>query len=329
MIKDYKELNDKEKFILQNNNVVVYEMIDGLRFKVVFSDSGYIIKTAKGKVIDEVDCIVNSFYRDLIEHIAVVITKARLVSVLKHFGNCEAQFIYIPQKRYNVVSYDNYNKKRIVFCSLYTQDKSKLDELEFYHIFDDVVENVPYVYSHHNGIESYDINYLCNGNTFTGNDVSNIEALILESGKVRCKVVVNSTKTNIDPTTKKIYRDTVIEDFAKVMSDVNLDDMCGPNESYVDCICNLFYDYVNRTDIRSKLYIDEEDLLPPSMNNVGDIDVDVLPPTAKLICVNKLHMNILRLLLVTFNTDNVHKFDSFSEPVKEILHRIFYKINSE
>ena len=329
MIKNFKDLNDKEKKILQNNRVVVSEMIDGLRFKIMFSDSGYVLKTAKGKVIDEIDCIVNSFYKELMDYMRSVVTKTRLVNVLKHFGPCEAQFIYVPKRTYNMVSYNNYQKKRVVFCYLYTQDKSKLDPLNFYHLFDDVVENVPVVAVHPNGIESYSVNDLCQGKTFTGNSTDNIEALILESGKVKCKVVVNDTTTSIDPTTKKIYRDTVIEDFAKVMSDVNLDEMCAPEESYVDCICNLFYDYVNRTDIQSKLYIDPEDLLPPSVNNVGDIDLDVLPPTAKIICSNKLHMNVLRLLLVTFNTENVHKFDTFSEPVKKSLYRIFYKINNE
>lgn len=329
MIKNYNDLNDKEKSILKNNRVVVSEMIDGLRFKVMFSDSGYVLKTAKGKVIDEIDCIVNSFYRELTEHMSNIITKHRMITVVKHFGKCEAQFIYIPQQKYNVISYNNYDKKRVVFCSLFTQDKELLNESLFYNIFSDAIENFPIV-DEHNGIDdSFSINDMCRKETFTGNSIDDIEALILESGKLRCKVVINDTHVDIDPTTKKIYRDSIIEDFAKVMSDVDIDSLFGYDDSYVDCICNMFYEYINKTDIRNKVYIDAEDLLPPSMCNVGDLDIDVLPSTAKLICSNKFNMNVLRLLLVTFNTENYHKFDGFSEPVKIILSNILKKINAE
>ena len=329
MIKNYKDLTDKEKSILRNNKVVVSEMIDGLRFKVAFSDSGYVLKTAKGKVIDEIDCIVNPFYNELVEHMSGIITKNRLVDVIKHFGNCEAQFIYIPQNTYNVISYDNYTKKRLVYCSLFTQNKDLLDTVNFFHIFENDVENMPVIAVHDGINESFSVAELCRNKTFTGNSVEDIEAIILESGKVRCKIVVNDTRVNIDPTTKKIYRDIIIEDFAKVMKDVDVDSIFNEDDSYVDCICNMFYEYINKTDIRNKVYIETEDLLPPSMNNAGDMNLENLPSTAKLICSNKFNMNVLRLLLVTFNTENYHKFNTFPEPVTVVLNKILKKINGE
>jgi transcriptional regulator with XRE-family HTH domain len=109
---------------------------------------------------------------------------------------------------------------------------------------------------------------------------------------------------------------------------ISWEEKLSDDDSYVDCICKLFYDYINRTDISKKFYIEAEDLLPPSMGCVGDMDLNLLPPTAKLICSNPLYMNILRLLLVTFKTQSTQKFDKFSETVRETLIKIFNKINN-
>ena len=333
MIRNIIDLSDKELQLLKTSPVSVVEMIDGLLFKVSFTDSGYVIKTAKGKVIDEIDYLVNNIYRDVVDYMENVITAKTLADIINVLGCCEATFIYVPKEKYNVISYDNYTKKRIVLCSLYTDDKSKNDIVWLYTLLKDYIEPVPVIGGFEYGVpysffENFDIHQLINF-TFSGNSVNDIEGVVLKIGNRNiCKVIINPTTVSIDVTTKKIYRDAIIEDFAKVMSSVSLDNLIKDNDSYVECICNMFYDYINRTDISKKIYIEPSDLLPPSSGNVGDMDLNLLPPTAKIICNHKVYMNILRLLLVTFNTEDVHKFDTFTEPVKNTLVRIINKINN-
>ena len=334
MIKNIIDLTVKEMQILKTSPVTVTEMLDGLRFKVVFSDSGYMIKTAKGKVIDEVDYIVNGFYRDVVDYMKNVITPNTLNKIIDVLGKCEATFIYIPEKTYNVIVYNNYTKHRVVLCSLYTEDKDKKDILWLYTLLKNHVAPMPIITEYENGLPAkyYDdfSVYELVSETYSGNDVDDIEGVVLSVGEKNiCKIIVNPTTVDINPTVTKLYRDTVIEDFAKVMRDVNLDEIFNDDDSYVDCICNMFYEYINKTDIKNKVCIEAEDLLPPAMNNVGDLDLDALPSTAKLICSNKFNMNVLRLLLVTFNTDNYQKFQSFSEPVISTLMKIIKKINGE
>lgn len=333
MIRNIIDLSDKEKQILKTSPVTVTEMLDGLRFKVSFSDSGYIIKTAKGKVIDEIDYLVNTFYRDVVDYMKNVITPSLLNKIISVLGKCDATFMYIPEKTYNVISYNNYTKKRFVLCSLYTEDKDNNDILWLYTMLKQYVEPMPIIREYESGVplkyfDDFSV-YDLIGETFSGNDVDDIEGIILSvRNKIICKIIVNPTTVNIDATTKKIYRDAIIEDFARIALTPDIDNIITDDDSYVDCICKLFYDYINRTDISKKFYIEAEDLLPPSMGCVGDMDLNLLPPTAKLICSNPLYMNILRLLLVTFKTQSTQKFDKFSETVRETLIKIFNKINN-
>ena len=333
MIKNIIDLTEKEKQMLKTSPVAVIEMLDGLRFKVSFDNTGYVIKTAKGKVIDEVDYLVNTFYREIVDYMRNVITRNIVDKIYRVLGECDVTFIYIPEKRYNVITYNNYTKKRVVLCSLYTQDKERNDILWLFTLLKEHVSPEPVIRDYDNGlpVEYFDdlTVYDLIGNTFSGNDIDDIEGVILKVGnKNVCKITINPTVVNIDMTTKKLYRDTIMEDFAKVMSVSDVEGVFTDEDNYVDCICKLFYEYVNITDISKKLYIEPEDLLPPSMGDVGDIDLNLLPPTAKLICCNPVYMNVLRLLLVTFKTDDVHKFDSFSPPVRETLLKIYNKINN-
>ena len=86
MIKNIIDLTEKEKQMLKTSPVAVIEMLDGLRFKVSFDKTGYVIKTAKGKVIDEVDYLVNTFYREIVDYMRNVITRNVVDKIYRFSG---------------------------------------------------------------------------------------------------------------------------------------------------------------------------------------------------------------------------------------------------
>jgi hypothetical protein len=327
MIKTIDQLTDKEISVLKNNKVDVIEMLDCMRFKVIFNEQGIIVKSAKGKIVDDVDCLVNIFYRDIMDF-SLRVMAMKYDDIYNNFGECEVTLMYMPKQQFNKISYNNYHGNRYIFCNLYTKDKTLKDERLFMDICSSIINPYPYIDTIE-GVDSFDVRNIIKKNTYSGNSIDDIEGVILSSGNVKCKIIVNDTTSNIDPVTKKIYRDIVLEDFAKVIGDLlDSKSFFDDNDDYVSCICNMFYEYVNVTELFRKVYFEPDDLLPPSLGNVGDIDVKYLPSTAKIFCYNKLYMNILRLLLITFKTDNISKFDSFNINVKNNLCKIFDKINT-
>ena len=131
---------------------------------------------------------------------------------------------------------------------------------------------------------------------------------------------------------KVLYYPAVLENFCHVVNNnVDIDSIVSGDKEYVDIIYDLFMEYINNTNIFKKMYIEDEDLLPPNSGYIGDIDYDSLPPTVKVICkVNNTYKNILRILLITFNRsvfDN--KFKNFNRETREKLTNILFKINRE
>lgn len=326
MIKSINDLTEKELNILKHGPVEVIEMLDCMRFKVVFTEDGIEIRSAKGKTIDEIDCLVNEFHRDVVNFCYEKFGH-KFDDIHRTFGDCEVTMMYMPERKFNKIVYDNYDGIRFIYCGMFTKDKSRKDEDMF-------LDMCPFIEPYPcidilKDIESFEIDELVNVPTFSGNDINSIEGVILRCGNVKCKIIVNDTRSDIDPYTKKMYRDVILEDFSRVIGDViDTTNFFTDDDDYVSCICNMFYEYVNRTELFRKFYVEPEDLLPPSMGNVGDIDLQYIPPTARLFCSHKLYMNILRLLLVTFKTDDPSRFDDFNDRVRENLIKVFQKINN-
>lgn len=326
MIKDIKDLTQRELSILEKGPVEIIEMLDCMRFKIIFTNNDIVVKSAKGKVIDEIDCLVNIFNRNVVEFCYQTMG-IKHEDIIRTFGECEITMMYLPPQKFNKISYDNYTGERFIYCGMYTKDKKLKDDDLF-------LDMCPFVAPYPcidilQNVTSFEVSDLVKVPTFSGNSVDDIEGIILRCGNVKCKLTINDTNSDINPAVKKMYRDIVLEDFSKIIgSSIDTKDFFTDTDDYVSCICNMFYEYVNATDLFNKVYIESEDLLPPSHGSVGDVDIKYLPPTAKLFCNNKMYMNILRLLLVTFKTDDLSRFDTFDKHVRDNLYKVFYKINN-
>ena len=67
-----------------------------------------------------------------------------------------------------------------------------------------------------NGIEI--ARKMTGGKTWSGNDIDDIEGIILSCGKMNYKITVTDTTPDIEKTTKKLYRDTILENFCNVVN---------------------------------------------------------------------------------------------------------------
>ena len=336
MIKEFKNITKKDLAYMQTHRVTVTEKLDMIYFKVVITDSDVYTLNSKNKQIGKVDCIVNSIYKDIVDFVDNNI-KSRYDELYNEFGNCDCGFFYKPVPKTCTITYDNCTD-RFILGNLYTSTKKLNDADKFASMigvsvlkpicvkdcickFDDI-NNCLDIASR-----------MTDGKTWSGNDIDKIEGIILSCGKMNYKITITDTTPNIEKTTKKLYRDTILENFCHVIDNNNkeTEDILNSDKDYLDKVYDLFLEYINKTNIFTKMYIEDEDLLPPNSGYIGDIDYDSLPSTVRLVCKgNSTYKNILRILLITFNRsvfDN--KFKNFNPETRAKLTYILSKINRE
>ena len=336
MIKEFKNITEKDLAYMKTHKVTVTEKLDMIYFKVIITDSFVYPLTSKNKQIGEVDCIVNSIYKDIVDFVDNNIRSIH-DELYSEFGNCDCGFFYKPVPKTRTITYSNCPDK-FILGNIYTSAKNLNDIDKFAHMvnvsslkpicekecickFDDINDSV--------GIASK----MTDGRTWSGNSIDDIEGVILSCGKMNYKITIIDTTPDIEKTTKKLYRDTVLENFCHVMENNNKETeiIVNSDKNYLDKVYELFLLYINKTNIFTKMFIEDEDLLPPNSGYIGDIDYDSLPSTVRLVCKgNNIYKNILRILLITFNRsvfDN--KFKSFNPETRAKLTYILSKINRE
>lgn len=331
-MKHFKDATEKEISYLRTHPVEIVEKLDMIYFKVVINDSGFVVLNAKNREITDVDCIVNSVYDDIINYVHNVISY-RTDEILDIFGPCEIGIFYHPVPKTNVITYTNVPYK-FILCDFYTEDKEKNDDKKLAD-FLELIDR-PVIKKFESGLPElpYDdnesiIRYLTDNKTWSGNSLDEIEGIVIQSPKHRFQVVVNNVTPAVEKESKKLYRDSVLTNLANVVFDQKIDVAGLKGNDYVEKACSLFMEYVIRTNILSKMYIEPGDLLPPTNGYMGDVVLTKLPSTVRLVCKgNSTYKNILRIILVTFNRRvNENKFREFPDHIKEKLILILKCLN--
>lgn len=330
-MKLFKDATEKEISYLRTHPVEIVEKLDMIYFRVIVDESGVSVFNAKNKQIDMVDCIVNSVYDNIVNYVHNVISY-RSDEMLDMFGPCKIGIFYHPVSRTNLISYPNVPYK-FILCDFYTDDKEMNDDqklADYLHLIERPVirrfEALP-EFDCKDDMEA--IRFLIGESTWSGNPIDDIEGIIIQSGKYKFQIQEKEMSSGLDKESKKLYRDSVLENLANVVHDNGIDIKMLKGDSYIEKACSLFLEYINRTNLMSKMYIEPDDLLPPTSGYIGDLVLDRLPSTVKLICRgNSTYKNILRIILVTFNRsvyDN--KFKDFSPQIREKLTKILIEIN--
>ena len=335
MIKELKNITEEDLAYMNSHKVTVTEKIDLIYFKVIVSDKDVCVVTSKHKTITDVDCIINSVYKNIMQFVDINI-KWNYDEIFSTFGCCEIGFFYKPVIKTCMISYP-YIDHDFIIGNLYTKLKLNNDVEKLSSILGCVGVLSPICVKESlckfDNINDYKniVSKMTDNKTWSGNSIDDIEGIILSCGKCNYKITINNTEPNIEKTTKKLYRDTILENFCNVIFDSNsVKEILESRKSYIDKVSDLFLEYINKTNIFTKMYIEPDDILPPTTGYIGDVDYDALPSTVRLICKgNELYKNILRILLVTFNRsvfDN--KFKSFNQDTRAKLTEILAKLNS-
>jgi len=138
--------------------------------------------------------------------------------------------------------------------------------------------------------------------TYSGLPKTSIEGVILDFEGKLFKAGVHEDNIERDIFGKKIYRDAILNDFAKtVASDSNFIRKCASTSSgYLDFVSRIFVEYMDRTDIFTKYTIGDDDVCAPNDGYIGDPDFSRIPGTASVVCMyDKRAFNIFKMLAYT------------------------------
>lgn len=338
MIKNFNDITEKELEYIKHNPVEIYEKLDIPYFKVEVDCDGISIYTAKNKIVTDIDCIVNVMYNDIRTFVDAYIG-INYDEIFNTFGYTRLGFFYLPVHKSNQIEYNHLKEGSFILNDFFVSDKKLKDIDKLKDIMSDCFIEKPYIMT----LDGVSINpneepstiikkLLVGHKTWSGEDISDIEGIILSyrNGRKKYKIIVNRVEPNIDMTTLKIYRDFIVEDFAKIINNSNIISNSTDNIDYINLICDLFMYYINETDILNRTYIEPGDLLPPKNGYIGDIEYSSLPSTIRLVCKgNEVFKNILRIIFVTFNGTCDDKFNDFLDNTRNNIINVFKQISEK
>lgn len=349
MIKDLRNISQKDLDYLMSHPFTVWEKLDMFYFRVEITKIGAIpMRGSLGKVISDIDCVTNSLFKDVCEFVSTKINPIRN-ELIEMYGEITLGFFYLPVRTYHKISYNRLTPGTVILsdCNPFNNIKSIAGKLGV-EVPPIIMEWNPsdcpidmkeakdainaYIKDEEN-LRNDVVSVLTRDNTYgaSGNYISEIEGIIIRTDKFQYQVKIKDTEDNLDKSVKLIYRDTLLKSLAdyyeKNTEKVNgLIESC---DSYIDKVSKLFLGYIEDTDLFTKFSFDPEDLLPPTTSYFGDIDYDMISDTnVKLICrYNEVNKNIFRLFLHTFAQKiSEDKFTSLSDNTKRLLNDLTIKL---
>lgn len=360
MIKELRNISLNELDELLKEGFEVYEKLDMYYFRVEVTKVGAIpLKGSTENVISDIDCITNKMFKDICNFVEENINPLRN-EIISKYGEIRLGFFYNPEFTYHIIKYDEEFRSAFMLSDIYSRDRNinnfnvleeiRINIIKNYNI-DAPIYQAPKLRScpphlcsvemrtklldYINGsINSLDmIRYLVN-TSYTGH-IENMEGIVIRSvglNKGLYQIILNDvSSTQIDKNTKLIYRDTVLKSFVNtianytILNNINVEDIFKHSNTYIDRISDLFICYIEHTSLFNKYSFDPEDLLPPHIGYIGDVDLDIIPnQNVKILCMhNEVNKNIFRLLLHTFSRNiSENKFSSFSDDDKIFLNNL-------
>ena len=355
MIKEFKNISPEELQALYDEGFTVQEKLDMYYFRVEITKVGaFAMKGSTENVISDIDCITNTMYKDICNFVDTVINPVRN-DIITEYGELRVGFFYNPKQRYHIIDYSKLNPalagkfilsdtyvydsnviptvskygKLMTYLKLYsTNDEMHCseDELAFnssYFTIDKVKRNIEeYLKSPSWPTLAYLIG---NFKPISELKPTDVEGFIIRSKNknIIYQITVNDVNSQeVDKSTKLVYRDTVLQSFINTVSGNIYNIIDNKNDTYINKVSKLFLFYIENTDLFSKYSFDPEDLLPPHIGYMGDVDLDIVPDqNVKIFCMhNEVNKNIFRLLLHTFSRNiSDNKFSSFEEDDQRFL----------
>lgn len=357
MIKDFLKITEKDLQHLVNQSIRVVEKMDMIYFRVDVNDSSCIpLRLPTFSAISDIDMMTNKVYKDIKEFTVNVIEPHRK-EIYDMFGRTSIGFMYLPvaKTRYIeytkaapgtfFISFGEHKKNKSAFVTDALANILGISNKTILKPFDTADGKIVcsekgitpedimrIVHGYDNPLDvARELLVLLTGETDVDSlmptkSLSESEGIIIKSRHRQYQIVINSAEPQIDKSTKKIYRDTLLISLAnESVINGNVIDKIKQGSTYIENVTAIFEDYMNRSSIMSKFSFDPEDLLPPIDGYMGDVDYDAIPSeTVKTICkINPVAKNIYRLFLHTFtHRTSENKFKGLPTNVQEALCRL-------
>lgn len=309
MIKDIQTVSASYNF---NNDIIVYEKMSMFYFKVVINSHACTILSHNHKIITDADIIINSMWQDVKNFVNNnILSKQNIISKL--YNHVIIGFFYCPNKKPLHITYDKFintqiHNNKFIINNIKDINKNEINIEEFcknINLLDvrgigggpiiitntKLVENIN-KYAHNeitldNFIDQCNIN----NKTYSGNDFSDIEGIIIKSNKNIYQIKIKSPEQSV------IYNRNDFELLTKDFIDnyYNIDIINSNN--YIDIICNIFIKYIEISDIHN-IITNPNNLLPPGEYYIGDLCYDMINnENIKTICkLDNIYKNIFRIL---------------------------------
>ena len=337
-MKNISKITDKEINIFSDKKYLgVYEILDMIYFKMRISKGIRLVINSKGKIIGDIDIIVNSIYKDIMDFC----NSFDFNSLYNKYGQITIGFFYLPVHKTKHIVYNNIPENTFILSDYYVENKNFRGKINFDEFVGDKFnfisgwnDNIgPYIgkvklgewfdkNSDHQKLIYKIFDNMNSASPVSGNDISDIEGIILKSDQKSYKLLMNDSKPKIEVESKLIYRDTLLESFIHSVPDDKRNAILDSDKDYKDKIYDLFLEYIDNTDFFNTMWFDDDDLIPPIDGYIGDLSYDMVPPIVAIVCrKNPIYKNVLRILLVTFSNAG-NNFDRFKDKDKHILYDI-------
>jgi len=355
MIKNFCDITGDEIKYLISHPITLSEKLDAIYFKIEITSAISIpLKTPKFNAVSDVDCMINSIYKDISDFAYKEIYNVRK-ELTDKYGDLRIGFFYLPVGKTKHIDYSEsniykYNKNFgtgwLGLSDVYFYNTDSRKQYTIWDIYNDLSDNginigkpcIIYENKSFGAVSAEMIDAIKSDPnpvntamlfislvqdplacaTYSGLPVDKIEGYIIKCCSKQWQIKINNAEPHIDKDTKKIYRDAVLRSLVRdLLSKTGIiNTIRGMKCQYEDKVAYVFEEFINSTDIFSKLLIEPEDLLPPIDGYIGEMCIDTLQSdNVKVICkYNKTFANILRMFLHTFtNTIFANKFSDLSE----------------
>lgn len=353
MIRDFSDISVDEIKYLVSHPITLCEKLDAIYFKVEITSTITIpLKTPRFNAVSDVDCMINSIYKNISDF-----TYKEIYRISKEltgkYGNIRIGFFYLPVGKTKHIDYSesniykyrrNFRTGWLGLSDVYFYDNVSRRKYTIWDIYDDLfalgitVDKPCIIYENRFiGTASEETVFALKTDpiaaaaffttisnestiptTYSGLPVDKIEGYIIKCGGKQWQIRINSAEPHINKDTKKIYRDMVLGSLVRDLLDVTdiINIVHNMKCQYEDKVAYVFEEFINKTDIFSRVLIEPEDLLPPVDGYIGEMCIDSLQSdNVKTICkYDKTLANILRMFLHTFtNTIYANKFSDLPE----------------
>lgn len=354
MIKDIQSASESYEF--KSNNYKLYEKLDMFYFKVIINDFTCTLLSHKHKIITPSDIIINSMWKDIYEFVCNYI-KPKQHIISEKYNHVIIGFFYCPVEKPLNIKYEKFfnNKNqnnKFIINNVKNKNGEEINVSDFcldinllnvrgigggpiIHCNTDITD-ILNVYKNKEISKDTLINLLYDKiETFSGNNLDNIEGIIIKDNKNIYQIKINSF--NSPKIKNRSDFESLLIDFIDTFNNLDLSkkyNLYDINTNYQNIVSDIFIQYIEKSNIINQIG-NKDNLLPPGNSYIADLSYDMIHnKNIETICkLNDIYKNIFRILFkglkhhkkhtsynINFNDEYIKKWNDIVDKINILIH---------